>query len=1380
MIMKNYPSTLTYRIMAALCAIAFCLNNRGAGNFDFRCLDITNGLADSHVSCICKGPGGFIWIGTAAGLSRFDGFRFKNFYAKTGDKSSLSSNQVDDMQVDGDGNLWVLTNEGYSIYNSDTESFDSDMGAWMKRHGMKGKPGRVFADKRGNLWIAVNDLGCYYFNPKTDKAYLFKAGKHKDELPNGLITDITERGGSLVLSFNDGTLVRVDGERHHVVWTNREIAKRNNRHEQYYRTFIDSNYNYWVSNHSNSCTWVYSSAQKKWFDTPSEFLHSCGVKTKGRSVFIKDIKEDNRHNLWIATEHEGLFVVNISRKTSDNYVFDGDNPNSLPDNTLQSIYIDPAGAVWIGTYKNGVAYYSPQLSHYPTVRLGDICTITQDHAGNYWCGTNDKGIVCYNPATASTTTYAMSATHLGSNVVVSSLCASDGSLWFGTFGGGLARFSNGSFKVYRASTSGLLSDNIWSLTEDARGNIVAGTLGAGVLVLNPQTSAFTKYTTANSRLSSDYVSAVKVDRLGNYIVAHSTGVSIINPRKKTVTSLPKTSDGSTFSSNANNDLYVDSRGLIWNANMSGLDVYDTDTHRIYHIFSQPQNACGITEDSHGNIWATLQAGVVKVKVSRKGEALNFFTNTFDETDGLQKRRFNYRSIYCDMSENIVVGGQDGINIIPSASATMPQANPRALFSGVVLYDHQLSVGESYKNRVILQRAVNSSHELLLDYDENAFTILLSSDMIAVPQKSHFLYRLKGFADDKWFMTVESQPSVTYTNLHPGTYILQVKVVRRDGSVSNATSEMRIVVAPPFWLSWWAYLIYAALLCLTVWFIWHRTIHRQMERMRIEQIQREAERKRKADEMKLTFLTDISHELRTPLSLVISPVEDMIKKEDDDRKRSRLQLVLRNAKRLLDLVNQTLDLRKIEANSMAIEAKADNIVAFVKNIVDDFSNLAQKDIHISFNAEADKIVVPFDADKMSKAINNLLSNAYKFTPEGGRVMVGIKTRQAYLQMPVRSNKVLEITVADTGCGISDENKKHVFDRFYQVRNHNDRIFGGSGLGLSITKEYVAMHGGTISVADNKHDGGTGTIFTIVLPITDEPVQPQTVEAEQREAEEAPLTKDNSSIGAKDKYELLVVDDSDDFLSFMTEILSEQYTVRTAVNGFDALKKIGQHKPDAILSDVMMPEMDGNALCKEVKDNPATKDIPFIMLTARLSTDHKIEGFTSGADEYITKPFNLDLLNLRIKKLIDNQKGAVPQQTQVANAGRQTITPNITEEEITSVDQQLVDRATAFVEEHLSEPELSVEMMSEAMGMSRVNLYKKMLSITGTTPSEFIRNIRLRHARHLLAEGKLNVSEVAYRVGFNQPRIFSKYFKDFFGMLPSAVKSSNDEEKFAEKI
>lgn len=1160
-----------------------------AAEYEFRNLSISDGLAGNRVNCIIKDHQGFVWLGTDAGLSRFDGFRFRNFYCSTADKASLLSNQVIDLMVDGEANLWVQTPTGFCIYNPKTEQFEREIPNWMAQCGLKKFPDEIYIDHQKNFWMAVKEVGCYYYNVTTRKHTLFKFGKKKGEIPYGEINSFTERGNSLVVSYNSGMLMRLDADRHQIVWVNRSLPKENTSF-QYYRTFIDSQYNYWVTNSSNH-TYVYSSKARRWFDGTQSFLAYLGIKEKTSNFLMRDMKEDAQGRLWIATEHEGIYIVDPKRKDCRHIQTDATNPNALSDNTTERIFIDENDAVWIGTYKNGVSYYSPSLSLYPTLPVGDICTMVQGLDGNYWLGTNDKGIICRNPITGHSISYTKETTQLGSNVIVSSLRAKDGSLWFGSFNGGLAQEKNGSFTTYRQQKNGLANNSIWALAEDRQGRIIIGTLGSGVQIFSPATRQFISINSCNSALPSDYIASLCIDPKGRIVAGHSLGVSLIDPKSHKVTNFSKTKDGDTFTSPMITQLLVDSRGLLWCANMSGIDVYDEATDKMYHLYNMPTMACALVEDRHGDIWATQARSMVRIKVGGNKEQRSFFLTNYDELDGLQKRNFNFRSIMLDNQGSVVAGGQDGINILPMNKIANSHAHARAVFSDVILFDHLLAAGERFHNRAVLEEAINTSRLLELDYSENTFSILLSSNSVVVPQKCRFMYRLQGFGDAKWLMTVESQPSVTYTNLSPGKYTLQVKIVNRDGSISDDISEMQIIIRPPFWLSWWAILIYILILAGILWLVWYFYFYRKMEDMKVQQQLSEAEHKHQLDEAKLSFYAEVSHDLRTPLALVLSPVQVMLNRENDPEKASTLQLIYRNAKRLLDLVNKTLDMHMIES---------------VKNMVDDDQKT--------------------DLPKLLSEMNNKLK-------EG-------------------------------------------------------------------------------------------------------------------------------------EYEVLVVDDSEDLLTFMKEALAGTYKVRTACNGKEALRKIAEHKPDIILSDVMMPEMDGNELCRAIRENPKTERIPFVMLTARLSTQAKIEGMTSGADDYITKPFNFDLLNLRIYNLI-KWRHATP-------IGKK-VEPEIKQIEVTSVDEQLVKDATKYVEDNLANTDLSVEMMSAHLGMSRVNLYKRMLSVTGKTPSEFIRAIRLMHAESLLREGKYNVSEVAYKVGFNNPRYFSKYFSEAYGIYPSQYKNTLSEQQ-----
>lgn len=1295
--------------------------------YKFRCLNVDNGLVDSHVNRIFKSKDGYMWFGTDAGLCRYDGFRFKTFYCRISDDTSINSSQIFDIQEDRDGILWIQTNEGCCIYDPKTETFNRNTKSWMRQHGMNGTPDKIFIDKQKNFWLAVVDLGCYFYNTSTGKHTLFRFGKGSNDIPYGNISDFCERGNSFVVTLDNGMLVRLDASRNKIVWINRNIPKTSIR-KQYYHTFIDHKYNYWVN--SVNKTFVYSSQEKKWYSSVSQFLKDNKISSNTHDFISHDIKEDAQKRLWIATEHNGLYIIDYKKKAIEHMNYDSHKPYSLPDNTLESIFIEQNGAIWIGTYKNGVAYYSPTLSIFATIPLGDVCTMIQDKDGNYWCGTNESGIVRFNPKTKKKDLFLSDKTRLGSDVIVSSLRDTDGSLWFGAYNGGLTHYVNGTFTSFRPQKSGLAEDCVWALAEDKKGHIVIGTLGGGLQVFDPKKNSFKTYTTANTSLPSNYISSVVCGQNGNIIIGHSRGLSIIDSHNGKIRNITKTKNNEKFSSHAVNQVFEDSRGLIWNINMCGIDVYDSSQDKIYNIYTTPTMAYAITEDRNENIWVTLNRNIIRISTRKEASNWKFSTTNYDELDGLQQHRYNYRSIMVDNSGNVIVGGQDGINVLPVGHGSLKPENAKVMFCGIVLLDHPLNVGEKYNGHTLLTTSLDKSRSINLKYSENTFSILLASDHIGIPQKTRFLYRMKGIGDGKWFMTIEEQPNITYTNLSPGKYVLQVRTMNNDGSVSRNISELNIHIAPPIWLSTWAFIIYTIALGGILWLAWYITIQRKMEKMR------------------LNFLTDISHELRTPLTLIIEPVKNLVKDEKDPLKISRLQLVLRNANRLLSLVNETLDLRKIESNLSKLNYTTTDIVAFIQTTCKSFEDCRGRNITFTFTSNTPNLTMSFDKDKMEKIICNLLSNAYKFTPDNGKIMVSITVYE--------SDNTVTIDVADTGCGISDEEKQHIFDRFYQVHNAKALNHEGSGIGLSLVKELVQMHGGKVCVHDNQVGG---SIFTVTLPIKEREYTTNE-ECNNIISIEKPkeLKTDTKGLNTKE-YEILIVDDSEDFLSFMSEMMSPMYKVRTASNGKIALKKVAEHKPDVILCDVMMPVMDGNKLCQAIRSNPKTERIPFIMLTARLAIDNKIEGMALGADDYITKPFNFDLLNLRILNLI-KWRNATPL--------GEKIKPEIKQIEITSADEKLVKEATSFVEKNITNPELTVEMMSDYLNMSRVNLYKRLLSTTGNTPKEFIRSIRLKHAEQMLREGQFNVSEVAYNVGFNNPKYFSKYFIEMFGTTPSQYK------------
>ncbi len=1372
-------------------------------NIEFSSLTNHDGLSNSQVSAILKDSRGYIWFATQSGLNRFDGFRMKTFlYSSVNDKS-LPNNSVDEVQQDYNGNLWVHSSLGYCIYKYDLEQFDRKPEVWLKNIDVMGAPYKLLIDKNKNMWMAVYGQGLYFHNARTKSTYLFKFTKKAQPgcLKDGGISNLMEVDGDVVVTYSDGTLCRVNGERQQVLWYNTFLADRKAAGDNGAYSYYDGKGGYWVA--VSGATYVYNSKQKKWTDSRA-YLASYGIPVNvGGHVVIRDIARDKAGNLWVASDHNGLFYINFRTRTCRQFLHSNEK-GSIVDNSLQKVYIDEDGAIWVGSYKNGVAYYSPSAQKFYTIPLGDICTITQDLNGNLWCGTNDGGIVCYSPITGQSWRFGQAQTGLSSDVIVSSVTMSDGTLYFGTFNGGLAQYSHGKWKAFHAAPGRLANNSVWCLAEDPYHRLVLGTLGSGFQIFNPKSESFTTYNVQNSGITSDFINSLFVSNKNQILIAHSQNYSLFDFGTCKVTNVNGTKAGQPFPSPSLNYAMKDSRGILWMASPAGVTMYDESTGQMESINdlngTQGSVGCAILEDKQHNMWLVSEFIVTRVTLVKNNEGKWDCTMiSFNSLDGLQSRQFNQRSACLMRNGSIAVGGQDGINIISPRLIQANKKQARVLFSGFVLFDHPLTAGEEFEGRVPLKESLDSHPELDLSYKDKAFTVQLASDQVGLPARCRFLYRMKGL-DDKWMMTAEGRPEVTFTNLSSGNYVLECKVVNADGSVSEEVSSLKVHIHPPFYLSIWAFILYFVLICAVLYLYRSRMIEKQRVKFELQSKEDSIKKTKELNELKLNFFTNVSHELRTPLTLIISPLVNMIREENDENKRRKLEMIHRNATRLLNLVNQILDFRKIDQNKEKLILTRTDIVSFVDNICVSFRTLANAKVTLSFESTIPKLQMSFDPDKVGKIVNNLLSNAYKFTPDGGFITVSlsIALRQ---RVNDKDSDMLRISVSDTGKGISDKEKEHVFERFYQVDGTEMQPQGGSGIGLNLVKKFAELHGGKVSVADNP-DGGA--IFMVDLPIESNTTSHSTAhlgtlraapiistvhQGESRESEDRDVlygvhrtTGKKAEVPFK-KPVLLLVDDSDDFREFMNDVLNDYYIVMDAVNGQDAWNKIIDHRPDVILSDVMMPVMDGNELCKMCKSNDETTSIPFIMLSARLGDEQRKESLECGADDYITKPFDLDMLNLRIRNLLkwsgrsrDNGKNnqtESPQQNASA-AHHVEHKNNVTDYVMTEADKKFINEVDLYIRDNMGDPDTSVESMSAHLCISRVQLYKRMISLTGTTPSEYLRAKRIGYAEYLLRTEDLNVSEVAYKVGFNNPRYFTKYFQEEYGVTPSQYKKNLKEE------
>ena len=992
---------------------------------------------------------------------------------------------------------------------------------------------------------------------------------------------------------------------------------------------------------------------------------------------------------------------------------------------------------------------------------GDITCIEQADENKLWLGTNDHGILLWNRFTGKAEPFWRDAERQLPNPVVSMLKSKDGKLWVGTFNGGLYCMNGSQVRSYKEGVgNALASNNVWALVEDDKGRIWIASLGGGLQCLEPSSGTFETYTSNNSALLENNVTSLCWgDDNTLFFGTANQGVGMMDMRTREIKKVQGQSGSMKMSNDAVNHVYKDSRGLIWIATREGLNVYDVRRH-LFLDLSPVAEAKGsfiaaITEDQERNMWVSTSRKVIRVTVASDGKGSYLFdSRAYNSEDGLQNCDFNQRSIKTLHNGIIVIGGLYGVNVFAPDHIRYNKMLPNVMFTGLSLFDEAVKVGQSYGGRVLIEKELNDVENVEFDYKQNIFSVSFASDNYNLPEKTQYMYKLEGFNND-WLTLPLGVHNVTFTNLAPGKYVLRVKAINSDGYVGMKEATLGIVVNPPFWMSWWAYLLYAIGLVVVFFLARYRMLKREREKFHLQQIENEVAKNEEINNMKFRFFTNVSHELRTPLTLIISPLEGMLKETTDELQSTRLQLMYRNAQRLLHLVNQLLDFRKGEMSTHQLSLSEGDIISYVHSVCNSFLLMAdKKHIQFSFFSGIDTFSMAFDADKVGKIVMNLLSNAFKFTPEGGRVTVMIEHVAGTPDM-------LEIKIADTGIGISDVDKEHIFERFYQADHKGVEETTGNGIGLSLVRDFVTLHEGEVKVFDSI---GTGSVFVIQFPVkhveTQVQLPPETGISIGEEEDKEIKEETREETERKDFPLLLIVDDNEDFRIFMRYSLELQYRVKLAVNGNEAWEMMQEELPDLVISDVMMPQMDGNELCRLIKQDKRTAHIPVILLTARQNTEAKLEGLQTGADDYVTKPFNMTILVLRIRKLIELSR--------YHRVTQGMIDPVPSEIVITSLDEKLIEKAIKYVEDNMSRTELSVEELSRELGMSRVHLYKKLLQITGKTPIEFIRVIRLKRAAQLLRESQLHVSEVAFEVGFNNPKYFSRYFKDEFGVLPSVYQ------------
>ena len=1347
---------------------------RAEENYMFKHIETKDGLSHSQITTIFKDSRGFMWFGTAGGgLNRYDGYNYKVFHKDEKVPTSLTDNYIQSIEEDIHGNLWIGTGSGYCIYLPQKETFIRDANEELKKLGINEGARKIFIDNEKNIWSYAPEKGVYKYQPKDATVLLFPINN------TGNITSINVKDSTVLFLFNNGELIIADNNNPQKQRLENYISTHQPLISEKYTIFIDRDSDWWIYSKDAAGVWWYSQKANKWELLNNRKQGHSNIYLK--SSVVQGITQDQSGNIWIATDHGGINIIKKGTDQVENLLNDIADERSIAYNSINSVYCDDLGIVWAGTYKKGISYYNESVFKFAVDHLGefknipnfdcDITIIEEDKNGDFWLGTNGSGLVHIDRKTGKKTLFKHNPNDphsISSDVIVSLHSAKDGTLWIGTYLGGLNYFDGkrfGHYKHQANNPNSIANDKIWDIKEDRNGNLWIGTLGNGVQMFNPTTKEFTSY---HNKVENSYISSLCVAKDGTIYIGTSFGLAVYHPKTGVFENLYGNRANTQEFSNQNiNQVFEDSRGLIWIATVRGISILDPRSDKIIVLTTNEglvnNIVNAIVEDNNKTMWVTTSNGIsnITVQTDNKNIEHRFTFNNYDEADGLQDREFNMRSALHSSKGEILIGGINGYNIFQPESIKYNNRTPEISFTELKLFNKTVEIDSVYNGNKILSKAFSQTDKITLKHYQNAFTISFSGMNYILPEKNIYQYKLEGFSN-KWHEVDGATHSVRYTGLPYGNYTLKVKAANSDGFWGEECASLEVVILPPFWQTGWAYCIYGiviiGLLLLARWLV----LRNERSKFRLEQVKQEAEHKHQLDDMKLRFFTNISHEFRTPLTLIITPLQKMIEQSNSDEQKKKLELVKRNATRLLYLVNQLLDFRKQDVSQHHLTITVEDIVPFASNICQSFMELTdRKHISLTFHSCESSIKAEFDMDKLEKIILNLLSNAFKFTEEGGSVSLQMRL----IEEADQQDKKLEIRVIDTGKGVSDEDKAHIFERFYQS-NNNDNSVTGTGIGLHMTKEFVTLHGGTIHVEDNPQ--GKGSIFVVVLPVidyieeqnestTDSHSYTTTIEDTLRAVEDEEMAPDDAPT-------ILLVDDNNDFRAFIKECLQAKYKTVEATNGVEAWKLIPDLQPDLIISDVMMPEMDGNQLSVIVKNDMRTSHIPVILLTARTADEQKIEGLETGADDYITKPFNLEILLLRINKLLEMRKERQESFTKQIEPKPKDIT-------ITSLDEKLIARAIDYVEKNIDRSDLSVEELSNELGMSRVHLYKKLTAITGRAPLEFIRVIRLKRAAQLLRESQLNISEIAYSVGFNNPKYFSRYFKEEFNVLPSEYKNQN---------
>jgi signal transduction histidine kinase/ligand-binding sensor domain-containing protein/DNA-binding response OmpR family regulator len=1341
----------------------------------FETISIEDGLPENSVTCILQDYLGYMWFGTKNGLVKYDSYTMTVYKPDKINDKSISGRVIIDLFEDNNKTLWVGTLDGLNRFNRGDESFTSYRFNPNDTNSISSDSVHtIYEDRFGRLWIGTLS-GLNLFNKESGKFTRFyfvdsksKAVSHiqtnQYSLSINTITDDplsedvllgTGFEGLWRFNINEKQISRFDFNDSASV--NKKLGKIQNIYKS-----RDSKL-WMVTINSVSCLDPVSKECKCYFDFPIREWEQYAEPY----YLSGSIIEDQFGNIAAGffAEEKGLIYLNPNTGEINNFELIPNRSRNTWLNKIHSLYEDRSGIIWIGTWSTGVKKWKRYENKFSVLQSNasdpnslsspEVYSLICDPKGYTWYCT-PEGLDRYDQRTRRYTHYLRDEKCVTDFMVFAAMIDHSGILWLGTSNCGLVKFDS-QYSTYRFCLNNpnklnLMGKTILCLLQDHLGYIWIGTLGFGIYKYDPVNGNLEQYKNdpADSlSLSENEVVSILEDHNDNlWVGTNAGGLNKFN----------RETGRFTYAGFKNClSLYEDSENRFWVAEyLSGLNLFDTEKLKVTANFSRDNGLAsnsniGVIEDDYKNLWFVSDAGISRVNPETK-KVKNFMVeNKFSDV-------FNFYIPSCTgkgIDGKMYINTRKGVVIFNPANVNDDPTPPQVVISDLSLFNRP-------EKKLDYTGFIPEAKEITLPYDLNDLRFDYVGLQYNEPLKNTYKYILENF-DDDW-VEAGTQRNATYTNLNPGEYVFRVTASNRDGVWNETGASIKIVILPPWWKTWWAYLLYT-LTILSIFIASTRFyLNRQRLRQKLVLESEHAEKLEEVAQMKSDFFTNISHEFRTPLTLILGPVKQVIEKIKDTKIKEELSIVHKNANNLLGLVNQLLDISKLESGNMKLKTFPMNVIPFLKALVHSFASYAErKNIALRFISQENEIIAYIDKDKIEKIIINILSNAFKFTPEGGQIDINVS----------KLNKHVDVSISDTGIGISKEKIPFVFDRFYQVDGNHKSEYEGTGIGLALTKELVELHHGKIAIDSVE---GKGTTFIVSIPLGNEHLTPEEIcdapEAETIVADSKAETifigeskeelfadkKSYSDLDIGKEETILIVEDNTDVRNYIKNNLENDYRVLEAIDGEDGWNNSVESLPDIIVSDVMMPKMDGFTLLEKLKTDERTSHIPVILLTARAASEDKIEGYKTGADAYIMKPFDTNELKARIKNLLEQRK-RIHQHFQ-----RKGIF-DLDKPGVNSVDKIFLRKAFDTITQNISDPSFSVESFAENMAISRYVLYKKIVSLTGESPVELIRRIRLQRAAELIEKNFGNLSEIALEVGFSNPAYFSDCFKKQFGVSPS---------------